>query len=671
MKKLNYFFALIIASGSSLAGKAQLAGSYTIGGTTPDYATVTDAVNDLVAQGVQSPCTFFIRPGTYTSMLNYNPLNYSYPVEFRSETGNAADVKLTMGNVYQSRNIIFSNITIVPHRNTSYIYNHKGLEIGNSSYITFDSCVVRGTSNVDERNGLCVALDHGYIYFTNCSFRNLDAAIIYSETTHYQGSNRHYNDHVVRNCDFDSVGIAFYIAGDFNGADDSLHVADCRVIHCTTGIIINGNSENVENVKFFRNSIYATTTGISINSNNPTLHFRPLTFINNMVSASAAVSGGTSQNFDFYNNSFYGQVNFMGCTRIWFYNNSVHYPDTNIAFWISDATTWYAGNNNYYAPNITGDMFFGGNTSPITLPDLAAFQNATADDTGSISADPMYISTSDLHSISPYLKYNGRPLANVQNDLDGELRNNPAPDIGADEYQASPLPPYAYYYPVCSVTQNYTAMLLDTSVRDAGSGWDFGDAGTSASESPSHTWTGPGPYTVTQIVSNPWGTDTNTQVMQFPAVVPIVSLNGMQMTVTNGPYTAFQWYFNGTPITNATASSFTAPFNGNYTVLVWDAVCTCPYISATIAVGVAEHELTNVTISPNPAHDELVISVPETTTDALQYEIFDATGRLVSSFANSAAVNRIDLSGYERGAYTIRITNGSSGAVMSRLIMKI
>jgi parallel beta-helix repeat protein len=49
--------------------KAGLSGSYTIGGTTPDYASVAAAASDLTNYGVCGPVTFDIRAGTYTGRV--------------------------------------------------------------------------------------------------------------------------------------------------------------------------------------------------------------------------------------------------------------------------------------------------------------------------------------------------------------------------------------------------------------------------------------------------------------------------------------------------------------------------------------------------------------------------------------------------------------------------
>ena len=63
MKKL---FALTLIAGLSTGIFSQsLNGSYTIGGNTPDFATLQEAADTLEVNGVSGPVFFNVRPGIY------------------------------------------------------------------------------------------------------------------------------------------------------------------------------------------------------------------------------------------------------------------------------------------------------------------------------------------------------------------------------------------------------------------------------------------------------------------------------------------------------------------------------------------------------------------------------------------------------------------------------
>lgn len=107
-----------------------LAGTYTIGGTTPDYTTLSDAVADLEECGVSSSVTFSIRTGTYVEQFEINEIagvSASDTVVFVSETGNPSDVNIEFTATNSNDNFIvlldsadyitFSAITFKPLSN--------------------------------------------------------------------------------------------------------------------------------------------------------------------------------------------------------------------------------------------------------------------------------------------------------------------------------------------------------------------------------------------------------------------------------------------------------------------------------------------------------------------------------------------------------------------------
>ncbi len=62
------FLILSMAIGSGVWAQA-LSGTYTIGGSTPHYPSLTAAVSDLHAKGISGPVVFDIQPGTYTERI--------------------------------------------------------------------------------------------------------------------------------------------------------------------------------------------------------------------------------------------------------------------------------------------------------------------------------------------------------------------------------------------------------------------------------------------------------------------------------------------------------------------------------------------------------------------------------------------------------------------------
>src|SRR5207248_2817177 len=65
---------------------------------------------------------------------------------------------------------------------------------------------------------------------------------------------------------------------------------------------------------------------------------------------------------------------------------------------------------------------------------LAAYQTASGKEKHSVSGDPGFTSSTDLHASAPVVYRAATPLSTVTDDIDGQLRNSTYPCIGADEF---------------------------------------------------------------------------------------------------------------------------------------------------------------------------------------------------------------------------------------------
>ena len=80
----------------------QMNGSYTIGGTTPDFAEFNDAVAALSTYGVCGPVVFNMRAGTDTMQSVINEIigaDSTNRITFQSENGDSTSVVLTYPSV--------------------------------------------------------------------------------------------------------------------------------------------------------------------------------------------------------------------------------------------------------------------------------------------------------------------------------------------------------------------------------------------------------------------------------------------------------------------------------------------------------------------------------------------------------------------------------------------
>jgi len=167
--------------------------------------------------------------------------------------------------------------------------------------------------------------------------------------------------------------------------------------------------------KYYHNSIYLT--GSDVSSAQPSFS----TGFEAVTSASTA--------FTFKNNVVY---NDMTHTHSGARSYAIRLASTTVPL------TVLSNNNLFWTPN-NGEIIQGytGKFGTTDLFSLANWQSGSGKDALSKSADPRYVSSTDLH-ISTSLPRSlagggGESLAEVTTDIDGETRLNP-PDIGADEF---------------------------------------------------------------------------------------------------------------------------------------------------------------------------------------------------------------------------------------------
>ncbi|MCB9065093.1 MAG: T9SS type A sorting domain-containing protein [Chitinophagales bacterium] len=138
---------------------AQLSGTYTIGGTSPNYTTLSAAISDLNSQGVNGPVVFNIRDGNYTGTTaqgvigNVTGASATNTITFQSQNGNPANCTLSPSGTSSTNYVFYLNgakwVTIknltLNNSNSSY-----GTDIylgGAASNNSVEGCVLTGSAS--------------------------------------------------------------------------------------------------------------------------------------------------------------------------------------------------------------------------------------------------------------------------------------------------------------------------------------------------------------------------------------------------------------------------------------------------------------------------------------------------------------------------------------------
>ena len=599
---MKHLYALLFASAFAGLAQAQLSGTYTVGGASPDYATITAAVNALNAQGASGNVTFDIRPGTYTGQYSLGEISGTPgTIVFRKSGSGSQSVNLEFDANGSADNYIFKldgtdNVLFEKLHFRPLDFNYaRAIHFFNAiEGLTIEQCVFRGSTNPSGSAAFDRILVHCDQFNLNTNNNPQDVVIL--DNSFFDGNTA---------VEIDAYG--------FNGARcDGLIVTGnefrqqigtgIRLNHCIGSISANDFSTTVGNwyvairTTFFdggsliqRNDIraYATNgcTGIEVGNTQSTT--------GNMISNNMVYVNGT------------GDVWGLAVYNLWgmkIVHNSVlvanGLPEQSFAFYhLSEFTDGEDAlvRNNLFANN-TGGLAYKVNrqqniafedhnglftTGPVlsmvgpnAYDELADHQAGTGQGLGDSDIDPVFPEQPDLHMNNCELNDLGLYFAEVALDKDLEARGNPACDMGADEFDPESV-------------VGAPAVIIDQTEL---------------------------PYEL-----------------------------GLAAT-----FNSYQWN------TGATTPTITITAGGLYSCLVMD-VNFCMYtVNVNVVVefttDVTAHEASTVQLFPNPATDHIRIKGP---TGVIAYAIHDVGGRVVlQGMLNESASIAVDA--LPAGLYTVR-----------------
>lgn len=437
--------------------KAALSGAMTIGGSGADFASFSDAVAELNANGICGPVVFDVRPGTYNEQVSLGSItgaSATNTIIFRSETGVRTDVTLTHASSGSTDNYVlqlagaqyvtFRDMTIIA-TGTSY---GTALDIrGGTSFSLLESLDLVGVSTTSSTStNLAVVYSPSGSIDPDNTFRNCNVtAGSYGMYLYGSGSSNTEDNVTVQGCRFTGQWyrpVHVYYLGQFSFLDNHveftsaygtkytayLHYGYNTRIERNTFITTGGNYSY--GVYFYYDNYYQTGSS---------------RFVNNFISSSGSTS--TSYGVRPYN-----------CKDLLFAHNTV-VMDNNYA--TSYAVYNYSGENLRYLNNImmhtgAGRAFYVGTASAILESDyndiyaagpvlaywggnqatLVDLQTASGMDLNSVSKAPSFadVTNGDLHLVAPSdddADLIGTLLPEVTEDIDGDPRVRPY--RGADE----------------------------------------------------------------------------------------------------------------------------------------------------------------------------------------------------------------------------------------------
>jgi photosystem II stability/assembly factor-like uncharacterized protein len=446
-----------------------LRGSYTIGGTAPDYQTFNLALSDLSNIGICDSVIFLVRQGTYNEkvmipwikqaskyntvtftselndsssvLINYGAANYDFVVGFDS-TFYVTVQKMTIqpiGNFTGGNAVLIQNhsshVSVLNCHLIGKTGTSTGYEVVRSTYVAVQNtvCSYNTIANNLIENG------NAGIYFVGKDTFNLCRGI-------YISNNRINNQSrfgiVIFNHDSATLTGNYLTPNVSTGSYSGIKMQDSRGQYSISKNQVYGNCEMGIEVKnclsvlnkeglISNNMLFSLGTSLAWvihiqASKNIRIFYNSVKTTSASTSSAPLVCPSGNSYLTIRNNIF---ANY-GAGRAMFNPNALS----------------VSNNNDLYS---TSANFVFWNTS--SYSNLTSYRNATGQDLNSISVAPPFISNSNLHidSMSSVMNGLAQPLF-IADDVDNQQRDTQFPDIGADEYN-----PYIFTgnNPGCCVPQ--------------------------------------------------------------------------------------------------------------------------------------------------------------------------------------------------------------------------
>ena len=682
----------------SLVVQSGLAGVMTIG-PTGNYMTFADAVNALSLYGVCSAVTFNIQDGVYNEQLSL---------------GEILGVNATNTITFQSLNADPSLVTLTFAPST--LAGNYTVQLNGADYITFRDMTISSTGTtyatvVDMRNGATNNMFEGnnLLGYTASVSTSTNNAVIYTPT----GSMNDMTTFLDNTVQYGSYGIYWYGVGTGNetnglrleGNDFTDHYYRAAHLYYTDSNTIVGNTFATSGGYTFtnyamyvfsmagqneisNNTFYTPVYGydLYLSSASSTPGARSKMFNNTFVvedSVSTSTSYGvycvTVNNWDIINNSvniisqgtasrgFY----FSGGSGSRFYNNNVRNDGPGFGIYYLSGLN-ESNNNNLYVPN--GNVGYAG-SNQLTLAD---WQTATLFDLNSVSGDPGYFSSTDLHTCNDTLLDGaGMAVAYILTDFDGQTRDTNNFDIGADEFLG--LSNFGF--------MQDSVWKCSSATVDLG-GWEPANDGTylwsTTETTPSIAAATPGAYSVTvttgcgSAISSIIVEDIPDAVADFSSTTSFVT--GIFTSNASGTIDSYSWDFgDGSAGSTEEDPIHVFPSTGTFTVtLTVTGPCGTDTYTETITLEVAdldENELgAALSVYPNPNNGEFTVNLKLENVSNASAVLVDARGQEIwnSNFGsvNGTATETINVSANAAGVYFLKVTADDRSSVRKVVIEK-
>jgi len=528
MSYMKHLLMLFGAISILLNSSAQLSGNYTIGGTTPDYFTMNDAVIALTTNGVNGPVVFNIRTGNYIEQFviqNVTGVSMANSITFQSETGDSSDVVLeysvggTGSYLFRVSQVDYVHFNQLTFKTKLTGNQHRITDIYDTQGGTFTNCRFIGSADANNYEEDLVSISYGVgVSFSECRFDNGFRALKYVGNT-----SSTLIDVDVHDCLF------------YNFEESGVYAQDAQDVVIERNYFNTNNNRNPRAIELERASGVMSV----IENKMEMFYFSTVSggqygiYIND-----ATVTDGLVANNMVYIDGNKGGANGIGISGT---NIDVVYNTIRLRKDIGYNCYAFTGGvgcrvlNNIFVAEQSPVVFAHSGADTVDFNDIYTdgsvdwTQNINGLGPNNYSVAPGFISSSDLHIYPTQISNSGTPIAGVLVDFDGEPRHLQFPDIGADEIPAlaldasmdnilTPINDSVYCSGLNDITANLANLGTDTLVNATISLYINGSLYSSIN------WTGSLPEQGTEVVN--LGTYPFVDATSYNIMVEVTNPNG-------------------------------------------------------------------------------------------------------------------------------------------------
>jgi PKD repeat protein len=433
-----------------------LAGIYTIG-TTGDYLTFNDAMNDLNQFGVCSAVIFNVEDGTYNEQMTLNEvagMSGANTVHFQSQSGDPSLVTLWFAGTNTADNFVvnldggdnfhFHDLTL---SNTGTTFGTCVLIGGGATSNMFGDNIIMGDANVTSTSSNMALVysasgssDDSMNWFNENEFLYGSYGMYYygNSTTDLENGTRLTNNNFT---DFYYRGVHMYYQENMEISGNTMRPGIAYTGAIYRIYVVYGDGA----MRINNNRLQGDNYGYSAYLSNCDATIQDKAYIyNNFMHVGDPLS--TSTSYGIYltgcNNQVvtYNSVNMesAGTTSRCLYatggnqnrimNNVFTNDGPGYGIYLLSGVV-VCDNNNTYVPN--GVPYYSGSD----IPTLNQWQNLTGYGMMSDTLNPLFFGVDDLHTCQDAsLDMTATPDTLVLLDIDGQPRDPMYPDMGADEF---------------------------------------------------------------------------------------------------------------------------------------------------------------------------------------------------------------------------------------------